>query len=238
MFQAYELCTLHCRSVQQSITIEKENKAHGDVASLCMVVILGLKGIDAFRQAQQLVPPSFANTREKYITKIVNSILDEEIIQSSNYDFLMKMYLAIPTFSKQKPTVDGYISELQEISLSTSKAHTVFIAPPVSTCIQSSCSLQNVPGRLYNCRLITHNIHIGSLYVHNNEVDVTVFDVIGPIPGVKVSLRCRECSTNYNYNYYGNRTSKMNYARNSELIELSDVAYATQNLHKWFTALR
>ena len=30
----------------------------------------------------------------------------------------------------------------------------------------------------------------------------------------------------------------MNYAWNSELIELSDVAYATQNLHKWFTALR
>ena len=113
-----------------------------------MVAFLGLKGIDVLRMAQQLVPISFANTRQKYITRIVNSILDEEALLSSNYDALMKICLAIPTFFKQKPTVDGYISELQKISLSTGKAHTAFIAPPVSTCIQSSCLLQNVPGKL------------------------------------------------------------------------------------------
>lgn len=81
-------------------------------------------------------------------------------------------------------------------------------------------------------------IYIGSLYVHNKEVDVDIFDITGVTLGLKVSLRCRECSTNYNYSYYSCKGVKNHYPQKTKLIEISDVTFATRRLHKWYIALR
>ena len=76
-------------------------------------------------------------------------------------------------------------------------------------------------------------------YVHHKEVDATVFDINGPLPATKVSLRCTKCSTNYNYSKYGrcsNEGEKF-YEKDRELIEVTDVAFCSRQLSKTFVAL-
>ena len=122
-----------------------DDTCNSDVTSLCMVTFLGLDGVDCLRLAQHLVPVSFANIREKYITKIVNGILDKEVLSTSNYPKIIKLALDIPSFVMRKCN-NGYFDDLKKISFSTGKSHSIFIAPPVTTCIQSDCPLQNTPG--------------------------------------------------------------------------------------------
>lgn len=111
---------------------------NSDVTSLCMATFLGLDGLDCLRLALNLVPVSFANIREKYITKIVNSILDKEVLSTSNYCNVIKLAMDIPSFFMRRCD-NGYSDEIQHISFSTGKSHSIFISPPVTTCIQSDC---------------------------------------------------------------------------------------------------
>ena len=117
-----------------------------DVATLCLVAFIGLEGIDCLRLVHQLVPESFLDLQAVYITRIVNSVLQaNQSLSSTKCSQLTSLMKDIPFFQR-KSTTDGYLKELQSLSMSTGKAHTAFVAPPVARCIQSGCNQYKVPG--------------------------------------------------------------------------------------------
>ena len=73
------------------------------------------------------------------------------------------------------------------------KAHTSFLAPPTTNCINSACPRKG-------------DAH--SLYIHHTEVEVTVFTLTGPLPTTKVSIRRKACLTVYNYGKFGRKGSQ------------------------------
>jgi hypothetical protein len=156
----------------------------------------------------------------RVVLKMVpKSFVHDDVISHSNYQGLTSLTSSLPGPCNYS---SDFMKELELLSINTKTALTAFVSPPVNTCIISGCPLQNVPD---------------SLYVHNKAIGVTIFDITGVRPGVKVSLRCKRCSTNYNYNYYGKASAKQLYPGRTELIELSDVSYVTRRLHQWYVGL-
>jgi hypothetical protein len=166
-----------------------------------------------------MVPKSFANERESFITRIVNGLLHDDVISHSNYQGLTSLTSSLPGPCNYS---SDFMKELELLSINTKTALTAFVSPPVNTCIISGCPLQNVPGTVLHVHITCmHILHIegsnyilffsyviDSLYVHNKTICVTIFDITGVRPSVKVSLRCKRCSTNYNYNYYCKGSAK------------------------------
>ena len=102
--------------------------------------------------------------------------------------------------------------------------YAMLLAPPVSKCIKTTCHLAG---------------HIGSLSPNHAPVDVAVFDPDGPILASKLSLKCKSCSTTYNYNRYGNKTKNGEcfYDDQRELIEITDVVYVTTRIYSLYISL-
>ena len=108
------------------------------------------------------------------------------------------------------------------ILLQVNKAHAAFIAPPVSSCINSACTGA-----------------AGTLRLNHQSIDVVIFDMDGPTPATKVSLKCTSCAMIYNYNMYGNKTQsgEQFYKNEREYIEVTDVVYVSRNLYSLYRSL-
>ena len=83
-------------------------------------------------------------------------------------------------------------------------------------------------------------LFVGSLYVHNPDINVTVHSINGPVVATKVSLRCKECHTNYNHTWYGNQRcgGEQLYSEAAPLVEITDITYTQRSLQQWFLCLR
>lgn len=101
----------------------------------------------------------------------------------------------------------------------------VFLMPPVKACISGLCKLRGDET---------------SLKVHHEPVTVTIYDVNGPRPAVKLALKCRECNIIYNYEKHGNKQSggEKYYEQQRELIEISHLVYCTRRLHEFYCSLK
>ena len=192
-----------------------------NVVELCLAAYLGLEGAECLRLAQQLVPRSILHLREAYVNRILAQIVPTNIISTVTRcaDVLTK----VPFFTRDAVRAP-YIDELRRASELNGKAHTSFLAPPTTNCINSACPRKG-------------DAH--SLYIHHTEVEVTVFTLTGPLPATKVSLRCKACLTVYNYSKFGRKGSEGEryYDERRPFIELSDVAFCTRDLHALYTAL-
>uniref|UniRef100_A0A1X7UKL4 CxC5 like cysteine cluster associated with KDZ domain-containing protein n=1 Tax=Amphimedon queenslandica TaxID=400682 RepID=A0A1X7UKL4_AMPQE len=181
------------------------------VSTLFLVAALGLDGIDALRMAEHLVPKSFCNLRSNYITRIVNHVAKAEVVNNQNLQQFQNIASHINFFKREVATT-GFEEDLQQLSQIAGKAYMAFVAPPVSTCLNYHCKLHKTEG---------------SLSVHNSDINVTVHSLNGPVVASKVSLRCKECFTNYNHTWYGNHSSgERLYPEKVPLIEISNVSYA------------
>ena len=197
------------------------SRASNQEKNVCLFTYLGAEGFDCLRTATQLVPPSFKERRASYIARTVNwvcpRIINDELITA-----------VLPQcngpFFDRHACFDAYLPELRTISESSGKAHTAYIAPPVTYCLNTSCPRR---GELY------------SLVIHHSEVDAVVWDVEGPIPATKVSLKCKHCATIYNYSKYGNKTTggERFYEQERPLIEVSDVTFCSRKLYSLYCSL-
>ena len=115
------------------------------VSSLFLVSCLGLDGVDALRMAQCLVPDSFCNLRSSYITRVVNHVVKNNIVNEKSYKRIQNIALGVRYF-RREATSNGFTEELKELTALTGKAHTAFVAPPVSRCIHQDCKLYNIEG--------------------------------------------------------------------------------------------
>ena len=91
-----------------------------------------------------------------------------------------------------------------------------FLAPPNSHCYQ--CGNQ--------------------LTLLNDPVSITWYSFTGPLPGTKLSLRCRKCPLNYNYSMYGNTSIGYRYYdAMREGVKASDAVYIDRRLCTFFATL-
>ena len=90
------------------------------------------------------------------------------------------------------------------------------LSPPTATCL--ACSR--------------------NLALHNKACDVVVHTLSGKRNGLKLSLRCEHCHTNYNYDRYGDKTKGWSlYPESRPFVEASDVCFVDRKLLDFQCAL-
>lgn len=91
----------------------------------------------------------------------------------------------------------------------------MFLAPPVSQCLKCN----------------------GNIHAHHAPTVVTVFTTNGPLPGQKVTLRCKNCTINYRYDTYGGEGGYYYYNDIQDYIAASNVCYIERELcESWVAA--
>ena len=95
--------------------------------------------------AEHLVPKSFCNLMSSYIIRIVNHVAKEEVANNQNLQQFQNNTSYVNFFKREVATT-GFKDDLQQLSQVTGKAHTTFVAPPVSTCLNHHCKLHKIQG--------------------------------------------------------------------------------------------
>lgn len=184
-----------------------------------LVHMLGLKGVECLKSAIQLIPKEVPlKERSCYVKCIAEFVLGENILTDDAIDFVIRLF-------------DNYLKfdmddTLCALSKTTGTAYTDFLAPPTSSCLNERCKNFGNPH---------------SLYQHHSPVTVSVFTLDrGPKPATKFSLKCRECSTIYNYNSFGKKKTEGErfYDTVRDYVEVSDVTYCCRGLLKMYSLLR
>lgn len=82
--------------------------------------------------------------------------------------------------------------------------HNMFLGPPSSFCLQCHSALQ----------------------LHHQPSTVLCYTLEGPIPALKVTLRCESCRLNYRYEQYGNQQEGYRYYEEQRpMVHASQVVY-------------
>ena len=192
---------------------------------LLLVCRLGLDGVNCFRCALNLVPHQYLDKRFKVVSSITNKVITFPKAPITPKECCMLSGLCsrkAAAYMKRECTNSAYADELWELtSESVDLGYATFLAPPTTVCLQAACD----------------NHHLCS---YTAPVKVTVYDMMGPSPASKISLRCPKCKTNYNYSMYGNKSisGERYYDQEREYIEVSDVVFVSRVVHNLFAALR
>ena len=138
---------------------------------------------------------------------------------------VLSLILQQCSFSQHPVSAHASWPCLRLLSESTGNAYTAFLAPPVVHCINHACKLFETAN---------------SLERHHPPTTVTLFTFDGPVPATKVCLKCKSCSTIYNYSMYGKKKTEGEryYDTPREFIEMSDVAYCDTTLYRLYCLLR
>ena len=192
---------------------------------LMLVTLLSLEGVDCLRMALQLIPDGVLNEKTTYVRNIVSSAVPSVSQLSALHFHVLSDTLQQCNFWQHPVSASAYWPCLRLLSETTGKPHTAFLAPPVAHCINHECNLFETAD---------------SLERHHPPTTVTLFTFDGPVPATKVGLRCKSCSTIYNYSMYGkkNAEGERYYDTPREFVEMSDAAYCDTMLHSLYCSLR
>lgn len=171
-----------------------------EVKELTLGAYLGMEGLDCLRTAVQMVPETFPRQLKTcYVSEILKSVCVPSDVEPRVERHISPAVVdkLLPSCAKgyfqRAASPRSYMEELRKVSENTGKAHTSFIAPPVTSCINSSCPRKGDPF---------------SLTIHHDEVDAVIFDLHGATPATKISLKCTSCATIYNYSKFGKSLPK------------------------------
>lgn len=185
-----------------------------------LVHLFGLEGIECMKSACKTLPREIPQSeRICYIKNIVTSALRDEINLAD--DSVVSVLVKILDVSPEYDTT----TVLHTLSYESGTAYTAFLAPPTLWCVNECCLRYGEQ----DC-----------LYQHHPPTTVSLFTIEGPKPATKVCLKCRECSTIYNYNSFGKKKSEGErlYSEAREYVELSDVTYCDRRLLNMYSLLR
>ena len=131
---------------------------------------------------------------------------------------LMKAAEMVPALEKKlvcAEPIPSYI--LWEATTKFGVPTNMFLCPPLSNCIHCDASLQ----------------------IHHEPTVVTCYTWDGPIPALKLTLRCKPCNLNYRYEQYGNSTDGYRYySQTQPMVMASQVAYVDRTCCALMTSAR
>lgn len=182
-----------------------------------LVFLFGINGVNCMKSAVRLVPKEIPHSeRIRYIKNILSAVKTDEITEN-DVSILIKTMDLHPNFD-----INNVLCNLSE---SSGTAYTQFLAPPTSLCLNDCCPRFGDPEALYQ---------------HHPPTTVSIFTLEGPKPGTKICLKCKECSTIYNYRSYGKKKSggEQFYSEDKEFIEVSDVTYCDRRMLQMYSLLR
>lgn len=139
----------------------------------------GNEGCLLFLQLLNYIPKSLLKYRLECVTDILGVGLTTTTLKTSELDDLMKYSNTVAAEFNDllgKPSMQL----LWKASFEKNKPLTLFLAPPVETCL------------VCESRLTTHNQPTTSL----------CFTRDGPLPALKITLKCPKCLTNYRLAIY------------------------------------
>lgn len=183
---------------------------------LFLVAKIGLNGACLVNLACKVVPENHPN-RFEALASLVNFALSKDVGSGAAKNLVNIVDKS--SLSKERD------SDILSRYMMTTGQPVTFFTPPVSTCINSACSLCGVQN---------------SLSAHHGEAMVTVYTLEGPRPGLKQALKCRSCSCIYNYSKYGWKRSEGERYYNIErdYIEVTDIALCSRKFHNMFCYLK
>ena len=135
--------------------------------------------------------------------------------------FMTALSAKFGPYCKREVNPATFENELLQLTNETGKGFTCFLGPPVTYCTNPECQ------------------HI-QLTAANTVRKVTVFDIHGPRPASKLSLRCRKYGCIYNYSMFGRKvlSGEQYYDSTQEFVEASDVVFMSRHVYDLFTTLR
>ena len=136
---------------------------------------LGVEGVVLLQQCASHVPEGFLGYRNIYIANILQCIVAGDVKPSDVQLYLASMPTS--TFVGSPPC-----KLLWEVTTKYDFPHTLFLAPPVMSCLVCSSKLKT----------------------HNYPTAVICYTLEGSLPAAKITLRCTNCHLNYRYDQFGN----------------------------------
>jgi hypothetical protein len=198
-----------------STVIVQDATSHS--VEVLLVSLFGLRGVECIKSTIKLVPREVPQSeRVRYIRNILASTVPDVTTLSDNaISALMKKFDA---------SLDCEVP-LRTLSSTSGIAYTGFLAPPTSSCLNQCCQRYGDPD---------------SLYQHHPPSTVSIFTFEGPKPATKICLKCRGCSTIYNYNSFGRKNAEGERFYNDvrEYIEVTDVTYCDRKVLHLYSLLR
>ena len=218
--EAYDRFSQTMAGMGESIVpIISDESASSRSVEVMLVHTFGLKGLECIKSATKLVPKEIPQSeRINYVRNIVVPLVpDASTLTDKTINVLINKF--------DDPLERDTNILLRTLSSNSGIAYTEFLAPPTSSCLNQCCRQFGEPG---------------SLYQHHSPSTVSVFTFEGPKPATRICLKCRECSTIYNFNTYGKKNSggEQFYSDVREYVEVSDVTYCDRRILNMYCLLR
>ena len=127
--------------------------------------------------------------------------LAEQITVAENFSFHNKEFIELVGLITQEC--------LWKTTLQKGTPYNLFLSPPLDNCLLCGSILQ----------------------AHHAPTPVVCYTLNGPLPALKLILRCEGCSINYRYEQYGNsKEGYKYYAKPQPMVHCSQLAYMDRNL--------
>ena len=192
--------------------------------NLVLMAYLGYRETRIFESAVSMIPKSYGqgNLRNSRICSILNHY---RALFNKPMDITESLIEKLLVIQQSEGCDELHETDfLNNLSEKYQEGYAVFLSPPVSECINPLCS---------KCGAMN------SLAPNHSPVNVVVFGFDGPLLGSKLCLRCKYCSTIYNYNKYGKKfqEGERYYDNERELVEITDVVYVSRNMYSFYRCL-
>lgn len=136
--------------------------------------LLGISGSILLEQLLRIIPVNFRNYRHEYIANVLNCALKTSLTPTD-----VKHLVSRSSGSPHMHDVLGFLplNLLWDATFKHEHPYTCFLSPPLDSC--SVCT--------------------SILTTHNQPTVYICYTPDGPIPAIKITLRCKNCSINYRY---------------------------------------
>ena len=134
-----------------------------------IIDLIGIYGYITLVQALELIPESFLSNRCQYIANIL-SVATNATVTVPDVMLYLDMLKSDICITGTPPS-----DLLWEVTFQYGFPHNLYLGPPVTTCLSCQAPLQS----------------------HHAPSVVTCYTLGGPLPAVKITLRCRDCGINY-----------------------------------------
>ena len=191
------------------------------------VIKFGLNFVENVLSVLTLVPEECGPWREEIINSQLNLLTNNHETLTSEQERIVKKISESDKYKcgllrqERESLYNRVFSQILENypDQSSQPASGFFagcIAPPTKVCFFCNSELQK----------------------NNKPIRVTCYFASGPLPFLKVELRCRSCKINYGIVKHGNTTEGYEYYRSLSIVEASDVVYIDRLVMSMYTSLR